>query len=386
MQREQKILDRHLRHWRERGLVSDELELRLRSASQELGQSQTSNVVRAALAVLGGGLVLAGLILIIAENWEALHRSVKLGSWAALQCGFLAAAFHLSRRWPERPYLAEAFTLVAGGWVLGGISLVSQIYHLDARPANGIWLWLALVLPLAWAVERRAVSVVVFVASVTALGLEVADSSSWVHADRADGPWLWLGLPALCAVAASALPRPVGWLRDWVGAWIFGAGQVFLLVLGASQDLDRSDLGAAWLVAAAGIAAALAMPHRLLPQAWGSNGARLVVGLTLLPWIVLGEAYSGTVLLDQLAVGLSWVIQLGVAILIIRAGARSSSKSWVNLGYLALLVGVMTRYFDFFGEFLEGGVALVGTGLAMLFVLYALEKARRRTLRREVAA
>jgi hypothetical protein len=51
-----------------------------------------------------------------------------------------------------------------------------------------------------------------------------------------------------------------------------------------------------------------------------------------------------------------------------------------------LLAGILTRYFDFFGDFLEGGVALVLTGVLVLFTLYALERARRRTLRRQASA
>ena len=120
--------------------------------------------MRTALAGLGGGLLLAGLILIIAENWEALHRSLKLGGWALLQLAFLFVAYRLGQLWRDRPALAEAIAFVAGGWVLGGIALVSQIYQLDSRPPNGIWLWLILVLPAAWLLERRAVAAVVFIA------------------------------------------------------------------------------------------------------------------------------------------------------------------------------------------------------------------------------
>jgi uncharacterized membrane protein len=75
-----------------------------------------------------------------------------------------------------------------------------------------------------------------------------------------------------------------------------------------------------------------------------------------------------------------------IAVLTIRAGARRGSESWVNLGYLALLAGHLTRYFDFFGDYLQGGAALALTGVLLLFVLYALEKARRRTLVREAQA
>jgi uncharacterized membrane protein len=86
---------------------------------------------------------------------------------------------------------------------------------------------------------------------------------------------------------------------------------------------------------------------------------------------------------DMLAVGLDWIAQLAIAMLVIRMGASAGEREWVNLGYLALLAGVLTRYFDFFGNYLEGGTALALTGLLLLVVVYGLEAARRRTLGKE---
>jgi uncharacterized membrane protein len=311
---------------------------------------------------------------------------VKIGVWAALQGAFLYASHALGERFEDRPYLAEAFAFLAGGWVLAGIALVSQIYHLDSRPPNGIWLWLALVLPAAWLLARRATAGVVFVALTSALAMEVETSDSWIHAARAETPWLWIAVPVLAAGLVGWLPHPARSVRAWVGAWIFGASHFFLLVFGAAQELDRTSLDGAWIPVAAGIALGLVWPERSLPAAWDGLTARLVLVLTLLPWVLLGSRYDAGALIDTLAVGLSWILQLVLAALVIRSAARAGSAAWVNLGYLALLAGILTRYFDFFGEYLQGGLALMLTGVLILFVLYALERARRRTLAAEVAA
>ena len=386
MSRDLKLLERHLRHWREEGLLSAELETALRQSSGQLVKRATVAVVRTALAGLGGGLLIAGLILIVAENWEALHRSLKLGGWALLQLTFLLSAYQLSRAWADRPALAEAMSFVAGGWMLGGIALVSQIYQLDSRPPNGVWLWLVLVLPAAWLLERRAIAAVIFIALVWGLALEAGQIDSIFRADRVDGPWIWIGIPLLAAGLASFLPASARFLREWTGFWTFAAANLFLLVLGASKDLDRSDLGHGWWLAGAGILLGVAIPDRCLSRAWDGLTSRLILVSTFLPWVLMGSRYDAGVIVDELAIGLSWVVQLVIAILVIRAGARRGSESWVNLGYLALLAGILTRYFDFFRDYLEGGAALALTGALLLFILFALEKARRRTLRREVAA
>jgi uncharacterized membrane protein len=379
--RPQRVLEPHFRLWRERGLLAPGQEEALRAASAEAEASGTSTVVRTALALLGGGLVLAGLLLVIAENWDALHRGVKLAGWGVLLVVFLVAAHEAARRFPDRIFFAEAFALIAGGWVLGGIALVSQIYHLNSRPPNGVWLWLALLVPAVALLRRRGITAAVWVALIAGLALEAAEPGSWIHAADAESPWLWLAVPLLAAFLVSWLPARLESLPEWTGTWLFAAGTVFLLVFGAFQELDDAHLGGAWAVAGAGLAAALAFPDRCLPRTWGATTSRLVLAGTLLPWVLSGRRYEAGDALDLAAVGVAWVAQIAVAVLVIRAGAKSDSKFWVNLGYLAVLAGILTRYFDLFGDFLEGGLALALTGLLILFVLFALERARRRTLR-----
>lgn len=380
MSRDENILDRHFRQWRDEGLLSPELEARLRTASAGHDLARAASVVRLALGLMGGGLLLAGLVLVVAENWLAIPAWSKLAGWAVIQALLLCGADAFGRRLP-RPALAEALALAAGGWVLGGIALVSQTYQLDARRPNGLWLWLALVLPAAWVLRQRATAAVVVAAFTGALALEVAEPGSLVHAHRLGGPWLWLAIPWLAAALASWLPRPWPALRTWISAWTFVVANVFLLELGAIQWLVRSHLGGGWIVAGLGLAAAFVLPRRIFPDVWGAPTARVFVAAVFLPWALMGTAYDSASLKDGIAVALSWIAQLGLALLAIRAGARHGSPTWVNLGYLAMLAGILTRYFDFFGRYLEGGATLVATGLVLLAALYLIERSRRHTLR-----
>ena len=368
------------------GLLTSEQEQSLRRASSNLDRGEANLIVRTALGALGGGLLLAGLVLIVAENWAALPRFVKLGGWAGLQCAFLYLAHDLGARFKDRPYLAEAAAFVSGGWVLAGIALVSQIYHLNSRPANGVWFWLVLTLPAAWLLERHSTAVVLSVGLTAALVLEADTRGSWLYAPQSANPWLFVSIPILVSALSSCLPHRAVLIPGWVGAWVFFVSNVFLLVFGAAQELGRTTLDGAWILVTGGVLAALVWPRRCLPEVWGPVTSRLVPLLTLLPWCLMGSDYEKGALADSAAVGLSWIVQLGLAVLVIRAGARAGATGWVNVGYLALLAGILTRYFDFFGAYLEGGTALAATGVLILFVLYSLEKARRRSVSREVSA
>jgi uncharacterized membrane protein len=382
LSREQTILDRHFAAWRAAGLMTPELEASLRQTSAGLQQQKAGGLVMKALGALGGALLLAGLILIIAENWDALPRAVKLGAWGALQVAFLAGAHRLGQS--GQMAVAEGLALAGSGWVLAGIALVSQIYQLSSRAPNGVWLWLALLLPTAWVLPRRAVSVSIFAALVAGLLLEAHEVDSWIKAKDTEGPWLWMAVPLLGAVLVSWLPTRVFVLQAWTGCWVFGVITIAMLALGAAQEADSSDLGAAWWLVVPGLLAALALPDRCLPRSWDATAARVVIVAGLLPWVVMGKELDPG-MKDAVAVGLAWILQLVIAVAVIRAGARAGSDAWVNIGYLALLAGVLTRYFDFFGNYLEGGTALLLTGVLLLFILYALNRARQRTLVREQA-
>lgn len=379
MSRDQRVLERHFRHWRSLDLMPAGMEDRLRAASAEVGRTASGRALRTAFGLLGGALVLAGLVLVIAENWPALPAWAKLAGWTLVHGALLLGADAFTRRNP-RPALGEGLALAACGSVMGGIALVSQIYQLDARAPNGAWLWLALLLPTAWVLRARAVSVALFAALVWALALEVAQPDSLVRAKDAGGPWLWLALPLLSAALCSWLPRPWAGLRSAVGAWVFVMSHVLLLQLGASQIEDSSDLGRAWIVVVPGLLAALAWPERVLPEAWGRKDARLFVVLTLLPWIGLGAGYDAASTKDHVVIAVSWLVQIAAAMIVLRAGARAAANGWVNVAYAALLAGIVTRYFDFFGHYLEGGTALMGTGVALLAVLFLLDRSRRHTL------
>jgi uncharacterized membrane protein len=382
MSSERTVLRRHLRHWQERGLVGEEQAGALLAASEELLRRNASRLVLGALAALGAGLVLAGAGLLVAQHWLELHRFAKLSGWAVLQLAFALLAFDLGRRFPDRPALAEAAALVAGGLLLAGISLVAEVYHLDGRTANSLWLWAALVLPMAFVLERRAPAGVFGAALLVALLSEVFEPGSPVRARDVDGPWLWLGLPLLATAVAARLPRAPRTLAGAAGGWAFAFTQLALLVFGAAQDLDSSNLGRAWAVAIPGLAWALWRPHDVLGATLSAAEWRLLLAGSLAPWLLVGASYQPASPVDAAAVAIAWVVQLAAAVLVVRAGARAQAAGWINAGYAGVALGILVRYFDFFPNALEGGLALLVTGLLLLAMLFALERSRRLALRR----
>ncbi|HZN58319.1 MAG TPA: DUF2157 domain-containing protein [Planctomycetota bacterium] len=101
---------------------------------------------------LGAAIVGLGIILLFAYNWQAMPKVAKLGTiFAALAAAHGAGVALLLRR-PERRLLAEGPFLLGTMLFGAGIWLVAQVYHIDEHFPNGILLWAAGAVAMAWAI------------------------------------------------------------------------------------------------------------------------------------------------------------------------------------------------------------------------------------------
>lgn len=404
------------------GVLDATAAARLRAHYHAASPATRRNWAALVISVIGALLLGGGVILLIAHNWEALPKAVRL----AVAVGPLLVAQALA--WPAlgarartRPAYAEA---LGGIWALvlgAAIAIVSQIYHLGGDTETFLQVWAAGVLPIVYLLD-----------STLAAGVALALITGWAgvatEAGRAVGYWLWL--------------LPLGpWLwRAWrrVGesmraAWALWALALSLLV-GLGFSLDRS-LPGLWIVAYSGLLATLIGCDTCRDPAAGSwarrplaaaGGLGLVV-LALLftfewpwreigwhhyrweraegvwPWVdgavVVGWAAAGLVfalrsarrgdwlraayltfpLLAAAAYGISsqtgghgvpavlfnvWLFVVGLATAL--AGARAGRLSLLNGGLLAAGGVVVARFFDSDMDLLARGIAFVLLGAGLL--------------------
>ena len=107
----------------------------------------------------GIGVVIAGLgiILLLAYNWQAIPKEVKLAVIFGPLIAFHAVGISLFRgASAPRRQLAEALCLMGSMLFGAGIWLVAQIYHIEEHFPNGFLIWGLGVLALAWAMPSLA--------------------------------------------------------------------------------------------------------------------------------------------------------------------------------------------------------------------------------------
>jgi uncharacterized membrane protein len=350
-----------------------------------------ANRFLAILAGIGGTLLVVGVSLVIKANWESLGDWFKILGLVTLLLG----SYALGWRWkvsPGRyPRTGDACLMAAAVFFLLGIALVSQIFHLNSRPANGVLLWWLGIVLLPWLTGARGMQAVSVAAGLSWLGMEFGASDSWLrfaatgHRSYDDG-YLFAAaaVPVGLALALFGVGLRHGRHERFAGVhehlgWVVACAGLY--ALGFTWSVHQWSMhtlpGARWqpvlvlalLAAAGGAWAWLRNFAGLRPLAWALLPPLVPAFAHLLGWELRDSGW----LWGALACLSLFLLNLGM----VRAGLASGRESWINLGMLFIALNILTRYFLLFGTMLEGGVFFIVTGLLVLGLGWYLERKRR---------
>lgn len=296
-------LVRDLKRWTTQGLLDGSVSDRL---LEEYDSRESAFSLGRTLIIIAALLVATAILLLVASNWEAIPRSLRLLGivlviWVAYGLGAI-----LQTRGFERT--AAAF-LVVGTLAFGGaISLVGQMYHLSGDAAQAMLVWFAGAVTAAALFRSAALTTVAgFLAFV------VAGADGWPASSLAGGLLLWL-MP-LMAVAVILLVRYTGarrtrhlaylllvtWLAIVYGEYEWPSTALAIAAGGAlaylAAALPQSPLHP--LARSAGAAPAfyaylvLLLGLLALHAEYDDAGGRLLIGIVTLAVSLVGIAFSG---------------------------------------------------------------------------------------------
>lgn len=368
-------LGRKLERWTAAGLITaDQAAAILRAEESEAGRPGGKWVVWA-LASVGGLAVVAGVISLVAANWDDIPDKVKLAGGLTALLALALSAREVGGRGDG--WIRDLLLLVHQGMALAMIGLVAQVYHLSGHPWRAMALAAALAAPAAAAGRRALLGDVVLYFALQSLWffLDEVDVINRLFETRqmaflavaiglalaAARPWLGLyarvaqrwsiGLVGLTLVAAAAL-----WSikeREWgssseryagVGRlalhWPFALFAMAALAAGAVQVWKRRRRDPATYAAA--LLAAVMLVGAVYPPHW-EDLPRKIAGFAL----CCGAAVAFT----------------------FAAGARGS-RAGVNVGTLALAARILILFLELFDDLTQTGVGLIITGLLLVGMAY----------------
>ena len=199
------------------------------------------------LAALGSALVAAGIILLIAHNWDDLSRAARTGiAFLPLLIAQALVVFTLTRRSESRPW-SEAAAIFDVAAVATTISLISQTYQVQGTFTDFMRTWLLLSIAIVYLLRTTLGAIAYVIGSVLWL------FAGWGMFSPEGSPMLFWLLLIL------AIPYVAIWfLRDRdsreTATLVIILALAALFGVGATADFANSNVGA---IAYAGLATAI---------------------------------------------------------------------------------------------------------------------------------
>lgn len=372
--------------WVERGLISAEQRSALLARHPVTDHAGNRFIV--ILGLVGGGLLAAGVALLIAAHWAQIDDWLKIIGLVALLVGAHVAGWRLRVAPGRYPKSGEACLMVGCVLFFLGIALVAQIFHLNSRPPNGMLLWWLGIVALPWLVASRGAQLVSLVAMLVWLGMEFAAPDSWLRLGAGEA-WRQAELfPSAFFLVGTALFLSGAALRPGRYAFFADLHEKLGLLLVSASLYALSFQWSRWVdpgheAPPRREAFAILAGFAVVAAAWAWRVGRSDVGRLAIWWAVGAVASIGFLATGN-AQGEYWICGaaacVGLFLLnlgMIRAGLATGRESWINLGVAFIALNIFTRYFDLFGTMLEGGVFFVVTGAIVLGFGIYLERKRR---------
>ncbi len=236
----QKSLNKALPELLDAGVIDDETVARIEEYYHSTSKD-TSSYTILVFSVLGAIIVGLGLVLIIAHNWDAFPKNIRLlFTFLPLLASQIFVWIAIKKHRYRRPII-ESSSLLLFFAIPACISLVSQIYHINGQLEDFLLLWLLLSWPL------------IFVPGANIVSLLFVIISTWYACQityftfRGPVPWLYWAL-ILIPIAKYARDIYKDNFKRYraIGGWIIAIS--LTLVLGGFSAQFKSIMTPAYLL------------------------------------------------------------------------------------------------------------------------------------------
>ncbi|MCX8038473.1 MAG: DUF2157 domain-containing protein [Candidatus Sumerlaeia bacterium] len=405
------------------GVLTGEQAERLR---QHYGEPHALSKRLVALTIFGAAgaiLIGAGIILLLAHNWEQLSRALRAAlSLAPLLAGQILVGWTL---WTGRESVAwreptAAFLSLAIG---ASIALIGQTYHVPGDFGEFMFAWVILALPLVY-LRNSSLTCILYMVGITiwACHRRFYEATPWGF-----WPLLALAVPHFIRAAQpnpyAARPAFLGWtlvvctsitigmMMEYkiAGLWVIVYGNLFALFylagqkwFGQAPSVFQKPLLSAGGLGIVGLSLLLTFREIWREVFEGRSGyvepwrdvpmtAEFIIAFLLVCGAVAlfvdalrnkqtGHALFGAMSivsvvgfgLGTMAHGALWAMLLfnvylfAVSVLTILEGIRANHLGTVNVGMLMLAALILARFFDSDIGFVARGMAFILIGFGFL--------------------
>lgn len=363
-------IERATERWHDAGIIDQPTVEAIRSFEANRSESEGERRIVRIIALMGAGLVGAGLLVYLATQWDDLGRMLQTGILIAIPVGLGLSAWELDRRVSGR--IAAAVWLLTAISVGPSLLLFRDLYIPDIAGYWPIALWGAIVVPLGlW--RRSALTSALGLGSLlVAVGM-VSDGQSGIFVSAILGAVILLSIPGLREEAAELVQTyqliglgitliPLLWMALFTGQF----GDVEIAVdayLVGGMLLGFSCILAIWIRKRREMVTSIDVVAVSIPPVATSIGIGFALLQEVIPAIV--HLFGVHILLGGTLIAIAGVASL------------THSRPLVNL----VAVGFLGQVFTILGaimDSLSGAMALIVSGIILVVVAIGVERGRRR--------
>jgi uncharacterized membrane protein len=373
--------------WRREGLISPEQERdilgRAGAGQANLGRAFRMRWMVTAVSIFGALILGAGIIQFFAANWDEMPDWSRVAVVFITMASAYGAAYALMFRLDQQR-IGSALLLLGAILYESGIFLIAQIYNMPVDSPVLLLLGGAGILPLAYAFGSRIILLL-------ALG-NLISWAIWRVGERYEGSLESMAAVLIGGVLGVALyatgrlhtmRRSLAPFGDVYG--LVGLLVTMSLVYVFTFDepwREMIDEGVESYAAPAGVFVSIAI-----------TAAIVVAYVALRPQEMLAriDAAACLALLGLAIVVATWPAWTGYALVfnavyfalaagLVARGFFAGDEGYMNLGLLAVAIGVLTRFVDVFWSLMAGSAFFIVGGMLLLATAFALESLRRSLL------
>lgn len=385
-------LQEEIKNWAGKGIISEtQKDTILKEYSKEYQEEQLvekRGKLVAILSTLGAILVGTGVILFFASNWDKISPFQKTIIIYILLFSSYFIGFRL--KYLQGKYPKTGISLIFLGCILYGaaIWLIAQIFHIKAHWPNGLLAWAMFVLPISYIIQSRAILTISLIDIILWLGFEMSFQFGGFFEDLYYPFYIYFLFGIFIysiGLIHTKFESKYDALYRFFGLVLI-LGVVYFLTFKFHKTIDITKLQLF------GISYKLISLFAIFPLIFVIFN--LKKNLLVLRKNLLVLLQTGTIIVSLFVIFvfssyeseprvliynlLLFLLIVGLVFL----GYFEKRNFLINIALLFFAIDVITRYFDFFWEYLPKSIFFIVGGLILMYGGFLIERARRKIIKK----
>ena len=359
-----------------KGVVDQETKQKLQNFADNYEQKSILSFLNA-IGFFGGAAIILGLILLVSHNWNQIPNLLKISTYLATLTAFHIAAYSLREK---NQKISRILYFISAGYVLAGIGLIAQIYHLHSNIGTAYLIWFIMILPMALLLRDGWIGTL----AMLSFYLWVNINANLNFYDFGDDDKSQLIYITALLSSMVLLPKTFTRLKDslhHIKLIGYISLAIMTLTMGFSHEIlskHQEPISLHPITITILLFNAACLLYNLL-QAFKTSPKfsdiiqlpeTLIIALTLAAFLIFPNHKLTTSIFY-------WAIWFWGSALMIYRGELERSRGLINTGTWCVMIGLIARFIDLVGTMLFTGSMFILFGLTLIAVAFGAEKYRK---------